>query len=165
MKRFFLALCCFILCGNMFASIKIKEGSNSFMKSNGVAKIIFDWSEAQWDNWETLPEHWGNEYETYVRNGEKSFIHGFNEAGRKVLIKKDAADSNYEITVKWENFDVFWLPRAKHKVWATITVKSMVTGDVICVYKVKEFVGHGDFIKRESFTDMMEDLGEAIAKR
>ena len=51
------------------------------------------------------------------------------------------------------------------KVWATITVKSMVTGDVICVYKVKEFVGHGDFIKRESFTDMMEDLGEAIAKR
>lgn len=165
MKRLFLTLFCFILCCSTFASIKIKEGNKSFMKQGGIASIIFDWSEALWDNWAPLEHEWRDEYNIYVKRGEESFIRGYNNAKKKVRIVRGSDSTDYAILVSLHNFDRYWFGRCRHKVWATISVKEVATSSIICVYEVEEFEGGRDFLKEDSYVKMMFEFGEEIAER
>lgn len=170
MKRFSLSLIVVAL-STMFAyagGIKVVQGKASFMKNEGNMTVVFNWKEAKWNNEEPVKEHWGDEYQAYVENGESCFIDAFNKSSKKVRIVKEGESSDYVMTVNFSNFDKFFsamsiVPGNKHKIWAEIIVTDKNSGEVICKYAVKEFKGGRDFSVFDSFKESMADLASELA--
>ena len=169
MKKIYLTICMAMMAVLAFAGgIKVSKGKANYMKNEGKMTVVFDWTNAQWNNEGPVKDQWKEEYEAYVENGEAKFIEGFNDKSKKVKIVKGESSPNYVMTIKFSNFDRFYsmmsiVPGNKHKIWAEITVSDKNTGEVICVYNVKEFKGGRDFSIFDSFKESMEDLGSELA--
>lgn len=170
MKRFYVTFCMALITMFAFAGgIKVSKGKASFMKTEGKIFVVFDWTNAKWDNDKSVKAQWGEEYDAYVEQGEAHFVEGYNKESKKVKIIKDESSADYIMTVKFTNFDRFYsmmsvVPGNKHKIWAVITVVDKKNGEVICEYNVKEFKGGRDFSIFDSYTESMSDLGSELAE-
>ena len=159
MKRFYVTFCMALITMFAFAGgIKVSKGKASFMKTEGKIFVVFDWTNAKWDNDKSVKEQ-----------GEAHFVEGYNKESKKVKIIKDESSADYIMTVKFTNFDRFYsmmsvVPGNKHKIWAVITVVDKKNGEVICEYNVKEFKGGRDFSIFDSYTESMSDLGSELAE-
>lgn len=170
MKKIYLTLCMAMIAVFAFAGgVKVSKGKATFMKSECKIAVVFDWSNAKWNEQQPVKEQWKDEYDAYVENGEAQFIEGFNKKSKKAQIVKEDSSADYLMTIKFSNFDKFYsmmsvVPGNKHKIWGEITVTDKKTGDVICTYNVKEFKGGRDFSIFDSFKESMRDLGSELAE-
>lgn len=83
-----------------FADIDVTSGSSDFLSEEVTAIVVFDYSEATWQE-ETYYEQWcGNDFVNRVKLGYGSFILGFNNESSKLKIKQEDPSAKYRITVK-----------------------------------------------------------------
>ncbi|MBR4389167.1 MAG: hypothetical protein IKT00_08315 [Prevotella sp.] len=168
MKKYVLTLSLLLMCVSAFAgSVKVTKGKTSGFKENANASISFQWDGAKWDRGEPLQQHWGNDYERLKQVGESSFIQGFNEKSKKLMIEE--AEGQYRMVVKIVSLDSFFsvmsfVPGHKHKVDAIITIYEVSTDSLICEIKTDEFEGGRDFSYDDSYAECMGDLGKKISK-
>lgn len=171
MKKLLFTLFAMLMTVVVYAGgIKVSQGKTDYAKKEATMTVVFDWTHARWDNKQSAQEHLGKSFQEYVEKGQKAFVDGYNNAGKKVKIVENASSAAYEMTVAFTNFDYFFsamsfVPGHKHKVWADVTVTDKATGNVVCKYTVDEFTGKRDFSIIDSFTEMLGALGENLAKK
>lgn len=170
MKRISLTLFVTLFTMVSFAGgIKVSQGKVSYIKNERTVAVVFNWENAKWDMGTSVKEEWGDNYQSYVDNGESEFIEGFNKSCKKVKMVKDESSANYIMTVEFTNFDKFYsvmslVPGNKHKIWAEITVTDKDSGEIICKYNVNEFKGGRDFSIFDSYKEAMRDFGYELAR-
>lgn len=171
MKKIQLLMVALLVSCSVFAGkIDVVEGNSKFLKSEGVMKVIIDWSDAKYAEKETLKEAWNKdkqEYDSYVEKGEKSLLEGFNKSSKKLKASKDAENPDYTMLIKITNVDYFFsvmsiVPGHKFTVWAEITVKDK-NGNVVCKAKANRFKGGRDFVRDDAYTEMMRDFGKELS--
>lgn len=152
----------------MGESLKVTSGSTKFLKSEGTVSVIWNWENATFADKETLKAAWGDTYEKHLTDGEKSFIDGFNDVSKKLKATQSTDGATYTMTITVTNIDYFFsamsvVPGHKHTIWATIEVKD-ASGNTICTMKAERFKGGRDFVKYDSYKELMSDFGKKVAK-
>ena len=151
-----------------FAKVKVKSGSAAFLKENATAVVVFDYSEATWEEDETY-KHWcGDDYDQRVQLSVESFSLGFNKESNKLKINEDKSTAKYIITVKITNMEqrqngMMW-GQFSIRCYGIITVTDAATGEVVCTAEIKKESGKADFVTNDSITSCFLNLGKAFAK-
>lgn len=168
MRRLVILMCMTILSVCAFAggSVKVNKGKASFLKTDAKVSIVFDWSEAKYDNKEALKDHL-KDYDKMVKLGETAFSEGFSKKAKTVSIATED-NGSYRIDVKVTNLDMFFsamsiVPGYKFKIWATVTVTNLTTNEVECVAVADEIKGGRDFSIDDSYKKCLTLLGEDVA--
>ena len=169
MKRILFAMCALFVCLATFAgdNIKIKSGKAAFMQQAVKVCVAFDWSNATWDNRQSLKEQLGADYDKYLKDGEASFIEGFQKGAKTVTYTANAGEAQYKITVSVQALDYFFgmgtfAPGHKHKLTATITATD-ASGNVVYTAYADTFTGGRDSVKYDSYKKCMKAAGEKVA--
>lgn len=173
MKKVFLSTILSLLCITAFAGIKITSGNSDFLKEDAVAIVVFDYSDATWEQTATY-EHWcGNDYDNRVLLGYGSFILGFNKESSKLKIKQEDSSAKYRITIKIslleeEHGGAIW----KGGLWGrfyvqcsgTIIVEEIESNKVVCTAQIEDEEGEHDLVIEDRLAKCFFALGEATAK-
>lgn len=150
----------------VFAQVKINSGNNDFLKEEATAVVVFDYSDASWEEGETY-EHWcGEDYAERVDLSYGSFRLGFNKESSKLKIKQDDPSAKYRIIVKITNMEQHmsgW-GRFYAACSGTITVEEIATEESICNALFKEVDGDADYVPNDRLAKCFNALGKATAK-
>lgn len=151
----------------MGGTLKVTSGKTDFLKSEGTVAVIWNWDKATYADKESLKSAWGETYDKHLTDGEKFFLNGFNEVSKKLKATQSADGAKYTMTITVTNIDYFFsamsvVPGHKHAIWATIDVKD-ASGNSVCTIKAERFKGGRDFVKYDSYTELMGNLGKKIA--
>lgn len=169
MKKIILVVFMLLLFTSAFAKkVKITNGKDDYkdiVSSRGDICVVFDWSEAYYDEDIPLTEYWGDSSESKLERIENSFIKAFNSETRAKL-SKDATDAKYKMTVRIENVDKFFavmafpIMRFKGKIWGTIEIEDMAKGRTLVEIEIKKSKkGSGSFVPSNCIPDGIEWLG------
>lgn len=169
MKKILTLLCmAFVcICAHAGKNVTVTQGSTDFLKESVKLGVTFDWSQAKYDNNGDIEEKL-KDFDKMKTYAQTSFIAGFNANAKKARIIEEG-DTDYSIVVKVTNVDMFFsamsiIPGYKFKVWATVTVKNVKTGEMVCEVIADEVKGDRDFKIDDSYRKCMKLLGELIAK-
>lgn len=172
MKKYLLTLL-LVLVGCLTAmagsDIKVTEGNKKFLKTaEGNAVLVFDWDGATFDNKEPLTSKFSNleELKKVAWNG---FAETFNEKSKKVKVVADEANAKYKFAMKVTNMDQYFkvmgfVPGNATKVWGTMTITDLSTGEVLAIIEVKEVNGGANPSPDGSFSDCFEELAKQVSK-
>lgn len=167
MKRSLIVLLMSLICSTSFAKIKITSGSNDFLKSNSTAVLVFDYSEATWEEDELYKSWCGDEYEERVNISVRSFIRGFNENSSKLKIKQEDTSARYRIIFKVENLEQKNGGRGWGRFYVLcygiITIQDIETGKDVCVLSVKKEAGSADYSQNDRIASCFNEIGELVA--
>lgn len=159
-----------VFCLKSFAGdLKVVEGDKKFMKTlEGNAVLVFDWENATYDNKMPLSEYF-KDLEVLKNVAYNGFVEVFNEKSKKVKVVEDEADAQYLFSMKVDNMDRYikvtgFIPGPATKVWGTMTVSVIATGEVLAVINVKEVNGGANPSPDGSFSDCFEDLAKQMVK-
>ena len=163
----------FVLIGCMAAmagsDIKVLEGNKKFLKgAEGNAVLVFNWEGATFDNKQPLTEKF-TDLENLKNVAWKGFAETFNEKSKKVKVVREEADAKYKFTMDVKNMDQYFkvmgfIPGNATKVWGTMTVTDLSTGETIAVIEVTEVNGGANPSPDGSFSDCFEELAKQVAK-
>ena len=168
-KSFVIVMLCMVFSMAMAGSIKVIEGNKKVFKSiSGLAVLEIDWSNTSYDGRMTLEEKYGDftPYEAAARSG---FIQDFNQDCRSVKVVTDDSRAQYKISIKVDKVDQYikvtgLIPGPATKIWGTLTISDLESGEVLTVVKIDECNGGASPSPFETFSDTFEALGEQIAK-
>ena len=175
MKKFISTLIMMVVCVSMFAGnpFRIKEGkqnAKSLMKENTIAVVEYDWSGAMYDRKMSAKDKFEADYDFVVSNCESSFVTGFNGESKGLRLSNEANENaKYKITLKVTNLDSFFaamrfVPRHEAKMWGTITVTSMATGEKVLEATINEAEDGCDLVWRECFGKTFAEMGKNLTK-
>lgn len=170
MKRIIVTLTLFfLLCSYVFAGVTVKSGNKKFFKTaSGNAVLEFIWDGATFNNTQPLTEKF-TELETLKPVAWTGFVEEFNEACKTVKVIEDVSNAKYQISMKVTNMDQYFkvmgfIPGNATKVWGTLTITEIETGNEIVVFDVEEIDGGANPSPDGSFSDCFEALGKSILK-
>lgn len=151
------------------SDLTVIQGDKKFMKAaDGNAVIEFVWDGATYDYKQPLAEKFENleELKNVAWNG---FAETFNKKSKKVKIVSDAAGARYKFVMQVKNMDQYFkvmgfIPGNATKVWGTMNVTDLQTGETIAVIEVKEVNGGANPSPNGSFSDCFEELAKQIVK-
>ena len=107
MKHLLIVIAACLVCLNALAGsdIKVKSGKSVVVKENANAVIVFDFSNARWEQKESFKDWSGTDYEKRVNVASECFVNSFNEntKGLKLVTNKDQAE--YSIIFKVTNLE------------------------------------------------------------
>ena len=155
-----------------YADIKTTSGNWGFLNEETTAIIVFDYSNATWEE-VTIYEQWcGNDYANRVKLSYGSFILGFNNESPKLIINQEAPSAKYRITVKVNELEEKSGSVLKGGLWGrsyiqcsgTIIVEEIVSGKVICTAVIDEEEGEQDLVIDDRLAKCFYALGKATAK-
>lgn len=155
-----------------FADIDVTSGSSDFLSEEVTAIVVFDYSEATWQE-ETYYEQWcGNDFVNRVKLGYGSFILGFNNESSKLKIKQEDPSAKYRITVKINKLEENHGAVLKGGLWGrfyiqcfgTIIVEEITSGEVVCTAIIDEEEGERDLVIDDRLAKCFYALGKATAK-
>ena len=171
MKRLFLMAFVTLFATVAFASnpLKIVNGDKKFFKNaEGTVFLEVIYEGASFDDKMPLTEKYDNieEKTTISYNG---FIEEFSERNDKLQFVKTEEEATYKMTIKVTKVDEFinvmgWIPGPCIRVWGTLTVTDVKTGDTLLVVDIDEIDGGSAPTTDRAFNDTFGKLGEKIAK-
>lgn len=165
----FLMMVCMACTWVMAGSIKVIDGNKKVFKSiSGYAWLEIDWSTTSYDGRETLQEKYGD-FTPYADAARNGFIQDFNKDCRSVKVVDDNIEAQYKITIKVDKVDQYikvtgLIPGPATKIWGTLTITDLKSGDVLTTVKIDELNGGASPSPFETFSDTFEALGETVAK-
>ena len=172
MKRLFMMAFMTIIATVVFAAnpLKVVNGDKKFFKSaEGTVflEVIYD-EGATFDDRMPLTEKYDNleEKTTISYNG---FIEEFSERNKKLQFVKTEKEATYKITIRVTKVDEFFnimgfIPGPCIRVWGTLTVTDVKSGEALLVVDIDEIDGGSAPSTDAAFNDTFGKLGQAIAK-
>ncbi|MCF0191256.1 MAG: hypothetical protein HUJ96_08345 [Marinilabiliaceae bacterium] len=147
-----------------FGQYSTTEGDAKPLKEGGDLVVTFDFEGATFDKSQALSDKYEN-LTSLVSKVPANFKSGFSETSKKSKIVDNASDAKYDVNIKVTNMDLYFkvmsvVPGNVTKVWATITIKDIATGELICTIDVDECAGERDFTIDDSFAKCFVRLGE-----
>lgn len=152
------------------AKVKVKSGSAACMREEATAVIVFDYSEATYDEDETYQAWCGEDYEERVNLSITDFINAFNSNSKGLQINNEATDAKYRIIVKVGDCDqsmdmgCSW-GEMRFKCSAMITVVEIATDEVVCTVEVDEEEGLCDYVPNDRIGSCFRAIARELAKK
>ncbi|WP_285826927.1 hypothetical protein [Bacteroides acidifaciens] len=150
--------------------IKLSEGSVAPLKEGGVASLVIDMADTQFDNKTPLRKdgRFAN-VDEQLPECTKEFIREFNENTKKFTMTANADEAQYEIIVIITNLDTFvnvmsFKGGVGIKLWGTITIKNKATGENVAVFSINE-EGNSGFTYQIALEEGFEGIAKYLAKR
>lgn len=149
--------------------IKVISGNKKFFKNaEGNVLLEIKYDGASFDGKMPLTEKYPDvDAKTIISyNG---FIEEFSERNDDLTFVKNEAEANYKITIQVTKIDEFinvmgWIPGPCIRVWGTLTVTDVKTGESLLVVDIDEIDGGSAPTTDRAFNDTFGELGEKIAK-
>ncbi|MCF0202098.1 MAG: hypothetical protein HUK08_01920 [Bacteroidaceae bacterium] len=171
MKKLFLMLVAIFFVAISASAKKVlteTEGNVSDLKKCGKITVRFDFEGAMYDSKEPLGNPYKNLNELIAKVPEW-FAKGYKKEAKDSEIVNAGENPRYAITIKVNNMDRYWKVFSLRdgnttKMWGTITVKDVATGNVVCLLSVDECVGTPDYTVDESFLKCFKKLGEILGE-
>lgn len=171
MKRLFLMAFMAVFATVAFASnpIKVVSGDKKFFKSSeGNVFLEVKYDDASFDGKMPLTEKY-SDIEAKTLISYDGFIEEFTENNSKFNFVKDEVEATYKITVNVTKVDEFvnimgFIPGPCIRVWGTLTVTDVKTGDSLLVVDIDEIDGGSAPTTDRAFNDTFGELGKRMAK-
>ena len=172
MKRLFIMAFMTIVATVAFASnpLKVISGDNKIFKSaKGTVflEVVYA-DDATFDGRMPLSEKYPDiEAKTVISyNG---FIEEFSERNSNLIFVKEEAEATYKITINVTKVDEFfnvmgWVAGPCVRIWGTLTVTDVKTGESLLVVEIDEIDGGGAPTTDRAFNDTFGEIGKRIAK-
>ena len=171
MKRLFMMAFMTIIATVAFAAnpLKVVNGDKKFFKNaEGTVFLEVIYEGASFDDKMPLTEKYDNmeEKTTLSYNG---FIEEFSERNDKLQFVKTEEEATYKMTIRVTKVDEFinvmgFIPGPCIRVWGTLTVTDVKTGESLIVVEIDEIDGGSAPTSDRAFNDTFGELGEKIAK-
>lgn len=167
MKKTLTVIIMTLLCTTAFAKVKITSGTADFLKTEATADIVFDYSEAAWEEDQSYKTWCGEDFDTRVKLSKESFTFAFNKNSKKLKINDGGKDAKYRITFKVENMEQkvggnwgqFYV-----RCYGTITVQDIATGETVCTINVSKEGGDTDYVPNDRISSCFSEIGKKVAK-
>lgn len=172
MKRLFMMAFMTIIATVTFAAnpLKVVNGDKKFFKKaegNVFLEVIYN-DDATYDDRMPLTEKYADiEAKTVISyNG---FIEEFSERNSNLKFVKDETEATYKMTINVTKVDEFynvmgWVAGPCVRIWGTLTVTDVKTGESLLVVEIDEIDGGGAPTTDRAFNDSFGELGKKIAK-
>ena len=171
MKRLILMAFMTVVATVTFASnpIKVIGGDKKFFKSakgSIFLEVIYD--NATFDDKMPLTEKYTDMAEKAIISCN-GFIEEFSERNTQVNFVETEAEATYKMTVKVTKVDEFinimgFIPGPCIRVWGTLTITDVTSGDSLLVVDIDEIDGGSAPTVDRAFNDTFGELGKRIAK-
>ena len=172
MKRLFLMAFVTLFATVAFASnpLKVVSGDKKFFKSaegNIFLEVVYD-DNATFDDKMLLTEKYDN-LEEKTAISYDGFIEEFGQRNSKLKFVKTEEEATYKMTIRVTKVDEFinvmgFIPGPCIRVWGTLTVTDVKSGDALIVVGIDEIDGGSAPTTDRAFNDAFGKLGEKIAK-
>lgn len=173
MKKYLLTLllaiagCVTVMAGD---DIKLSEGSIAPLKDGGIASVVIDMADTQFDN--KMPLHQDGRFinvDAQLPECASEFVREFNDNSKKFKMTKNTDEAQYEFVVKITNVDVFinvmsFKGGIGIKLWGSVTIKDKTTGDNVAVFTIDEESNSG-FNYEIALEESFEGIAKYLAKR
>lgn len=170
MKKILLSILTLCLAGvSAFAGsdLSVVSGDKKFFKNaNGNVNLVIDWSANNFDDRMTLDEKFGDmtSRKAAARDG---FIQDFSKLFKNLPIVD--GDADYRIEIKVAKIDQYikvmgWIPGPSTKVWGTLTVTDLRSGETLLTIEIDECDGGASPSPDESFSDSFESIACQLVK-
>lgn len=171
MKRLVLMAFMSIIATVAFAAnpIKVVSGDKKFFKSaEGNIYLEVKYEGASFDDKMPLTEKY-NDMESKTTISYNGFIEEFKDNNKKMDFVTTESEANYKITIQVTKIDEFinvmgWIPGPCIRVWGTLTVTDVKSGESLLVVEIDEIDGGSAPTTDRAFNDAFGKLGEKIAK-
>ena len=171
MKRLVLMAFMTIIATVAFAAnpIKVVSGDKKFFKSaEGNIYLEVKYEGASFDDKMPLTEKY-NDMESKTTISYNGFIEEFKDNNKKMDFVTTESEANYKITIQVTKIDEFinvmgWIPGPCIRVWGTLTVTDVKSGESLLVVDIDEIDGGSAPTTDRAFNDAFGKLGEKIAK-
>ena len=172
MKNILSTIILSLLCITTYADINTIFGNWSFLNEETTAIVVFDYSEATWEDASYYKQWCGDDFANRVQLGYGSFILGFNNESSKLKIKQEDSLAKYRITVKIHKLEENKGAILKGGLWGryyiqcsgTIIVEKIASGEVVCTAKIDDEEGERDLVIDDRLAKCFNALGKATAK-
>lgn len=171
MKRLVLVAFMSIIATVAFAAnpIKVVSGDKKFFKSaEGNIYLEVKYEGASFDDKMPLTEKY-NDMESKTTISYNGFIEEFTDNNKKMKFVTTESEATYKITIQVTKIDEFinvmgWIPGPCIRVWGTLTVTDVKSGESLLVVEIDEIDGGSAPTTDRAFNDAFGKLGEKIAK-
>lgn len=171
MKRLVLMAFMTIIATVAFAAnpIKVVSGDKKFFKSaEGNIYLEVKYEGASFDDKMPLTEKY-NDMESKTTISYDGFIEEFKDNNKKMDFVTTESEANYKITIQVTKIDEFinvmgWIPGPCIRVWGTLTVTDVKSGESLLVVDIDEIDGGSAPTTDRAFNDAFGKLGEKIAR-
>lgn len=167
MKKTLTVIIMSLLCTTAFAKVKITSGSADFLKAEATAEIVFDYTEATWEEDQSYRSWCGEDFDIRTQLSKESFVSAFNKYSKSLKINDGGKDAKYRITFKIENMEQkvggnwgqFYV-----RCYGTITVTDVVRGENICTISITKEGGKVDYVPNDRISSCFGEIGKKVAK-
>jgi hypothetical protein len=110
-----------------------------------------------------------NDMESKTTISYNGFIEEFKDNNKKMDFVTTESEANYKITIQVTKIDEFinvmgWIPGPCIRVWGTLTVTDVKSGESLLVVDIDEIDGGSAPTTDRAFNDAFGKLGEKIAR-
>lgn len=166
---FVIAACLFCLNALAGSDIKVKSGNSVVVKEKTNAVIVFDFSDARWEQKESFKGWSGNDYEKRVNAASKSFVSYFNENSKGLKLVDNLEQAEYSIIFKVTNlekhqvFSGMW-GQGKISVTGTIDIVNVKTKEQVCSIFIDGYGASKDYNVTDGIGKCFKALGKDMTK-
>ena len=171
MKRLFMSAVLVMMAIVTFAAnpIKVVNGDKKFFKNaEGTVFLEVIYEGATFDDKMPLTEKYDNVEEKTTISYD-GFIEEFSERNSRLSFVKTEEEATYKMTIKVTKVDEFinimgFIPGPCIRVWGTLTITDVKSGDTLLVVEIDEIDGGSAPTTDRAFNDTFGELGQKIAK-
>ena len=171
MKRLFMSAVLVMMAIVTFAAnpIKVVNGDKKFFKNaEGTVFLEVIYEGATFDDKMPLTEKYDN-VEEMTTISYDGFIEEFSERNSRLSFVKTEEEATYKMTIKVTKVDEFinimgFIPGPCIRVWGTLTITDVKSGDTLLVVEIDEIDGGSAPTTDRAFNDTFGELGQKIAK-
>lgn len=149
--------------------IKVVSGDKKFFKSaEGNVYLEVKYEGASFDDKMPLTEKY-DDMESKTTISYNGFIEEFTDNNKKMKFVTTESEATYKMTIQVTKIDEFinvmgWIPGPCIRVWGTLTVTDVKSGESLLVVEIDEIDGGSAPTTDRAFNDAFGKLGEKIAK-
>ena len=171
MKRLIMTAILVMVATITFAAnpIKVVNGDKKFFKNaEGTVFLEVIYEGATFDDKMPLTEKYDN-VEEMTTISYDGFIEEFSERNSRLSFVKTEEEATYKMTIKVTKVDEFinimgFIPGPCIRVWGTLTITDVKSGDTLLVVEIDEIDGGSAPTTDRAFNDTFGELGQKIAK-
>ncbi len=170
MKKIMLVTLAVLLCISAMAKVKVKSGSAACMKEDATAVVVFDYSEATFDEDDNYIAWCGEDFAVRDSLSTAEFIDYFNRNSKGLKIDNTATDAKYRIIVKVGNCDQHmdmgcgW-GQMRFEVSGMISIVEIATNETVCEVEIDEEEGLCDYSANDRISKCFGFIGKELAKK
>lgn len=151
------------------SDLKVVSGSADFTKESAKAIVTVIFTNCKWEKKEDFKSWCGEDYDQRVNSAAPAIMSGFNLKSKGLKIVTDASAAKYKINFGVRNMQRkqgmgFW-GSCYIKLYGTITVTEISSGNTVCVIEVDGQSGDTDFVENDRIEKAFVGVGEEMASK